>query len=178
MALKRRHIPDSHSEHPNVVPLIDVMLCIIVFYMLAAKIGVANGVDPTIQLPVTTLGTELAKVGSTNTLIVNANERKDRGVPTGEPMVTALVEGGTIAEILVEDRRAGTRPLRDVVRALVIGRDGKPNTADDNPTLNVIIRGDSGMTYRVFMPVMLSITDAGVTNIFHNTAKPPALASP
>jgi biopolymer transport protein ExbD len=166
MAFKRRHIPDAHGEHPNVVPLIDVMLCIIVFYMLAAKIGVSSGADETIQIPVTALGKELTEVGG-NTLILNVRER------VGQPFVTAMVEQGSdVQEIAVEDKRAGTRPLRDTLRALLIGKDGKPNTADDNPTLKVVIRGDRDMTYRTFMPVMLSVTDAGVTNILHNTAKP------
>jgi biopolymer transport protein ExbD len=166
MALKRRHIPDSHAEHPNVVPLIDVMLCIIVFYMLAAKIGVSSGADETIQIPVTALGKELSEVGG-NTLILNVRER------VGQPFVTAMVEQGSdVQEIAVEDKRAGTRPLRDVLRALLIGKDGKQGTSDDNPDLKVIVRGDGDMSYRTFMPVMLSITDAGVTNILHNTAKP------
>ena len=168
MPIRRRHIPDSHGEHPNVVPLIDVMLCIIVFYMLAAKIGVASGADESIRIPVTTLGKELGEVGSTNTLILNVRER------VGEPLVTAMVDGGNgqLQELPIEDRRAGTRPLRDTLHALIIGKDGIPNTADDNPSLKVIVRGDSEMKYKTFMPVMLSITDAGVTNIFHNTAKP------
>ena len=167
MPLNRRHSPEARSEHPNVVPLIDVMLCIIVFYMLAAKIGVTSGADESIQIPVTALGTELSAVGSTNTLILNVRER------VGQPFVTALVEQGSgVQELAVEDKRSGTRPLRDVLRALIIGKDGKPNTADDNPELKVIVRGDRDMSYRIFMPVMLSITDAGVTNILHNTAKP------
>jgi biopolymer transport protein ExbD len=166
MAFKRRRIPDSHAEHPNVVPLIDVMLCIIVFYMLAAKIGVSSGADETIQIPVTALGKELSEVGG-NTLILNVRER------VGQPFVTAMVEqGGDVQEIAVEDKRTGSRPLRDVLRALLIGKDGKQGTADDNADLKVIVRGDGDMTYRTFMPVMLSITDAGVTNILHNTAKP------
>jgi biopolymer transport protein ExbD len=167
MALKRRHIPDARSEHPNVVPLIDVMLCIIVFYMLAAKIGVTSGADETIQIPVTALGKELGEVGSSNTLILNVREA------VGQPFVTAMVEAGQgVQELPVENKQAGTRPLRDVLRGLIVGRDGQVNTADDNPNLKIIIRGDSSMTYASFMPVMLSITDAGVTNIFHNTAKP------
>ena len=168
MPIRRRHIPESHGEHPNVVPLIDVMLCIIVFYMLAAKIGVASGADESIRIPVTTLGKELGEVGSTNTLILNVRER------VGEPLVTAMVDGGSggLQEIAVEDRRAGTRPLRDTLRSLLIGKDGQPNTADDNPNLKVIVRGDTEMTYKTFMPVMLSVNEAGVKNVFHNTAKP------
>ena len=166
--IRRRHIPESHGEHPNVVPLIDVMLCIIVFYMLAARIGVDSGADQTIQLPVTALGTELEKIG-TNNLIVNVREAG------GEPQVTARVEGGGDAGgvqlLSVGPATRGRASLRDALRALRIGRDGRENTADDRPDLGVIVRGDGEMTYKTFMPVMLAIADAGVRNVFHNTKK-------
>lgn len=167
--LRRRHIPESHATHPNVVPLIDVMLCIIVFYMLAAKIGVVTGADDSIRIPVTTLGRDLNEVGGgTNTLILNVRER------VGEPEVTAMVDAssGQLVELPIEDREAGTHPLRDVLHALIVGKDGIAGTPDDNGQLKVVIRGDGEMTYKSFMPVMLSVTDAGVTNILHNTAKP------
>ena len=166
--LKRRQIPESRATHPNVVPLIDVMLCIIVFYMLAARIGVSSGADESIRIPVTTLGSELNKVGGgTNTLILNVRER------VGEPVVTAMVDGGSgqLVELALTDP-TGKRPLRDTLHALLIGKDGLPNTADDNAQYKVVIRADGEMTYQSFMPVMLSVTDAGITNILHNTAKP------
>lgn len=172
--LKRRHIPEPHNEHPNVVPLIDVMLCIIVFYMLAAKIGVASGADESIRIPVTTLGSELNKVGGgTNTLILNVRER------VGEPAVTAMVDGGSgqLVELPLTDTTSGRRTLRDTLRAFIVGKDGVQGTADDNPQLKVVIRADGEMTYKSFMPVMLNITDAGVTNILHNTAKPGSAAA-
>ena len=167
--MKRRHLPESHVSHPNVVPLIDVMLCIIVFYMLAARIGVDSGADQSIQLPVTALGTALEKIG-TNNLIVNVRE------VAGEPQVTARVEdGGEGGVQLFNVGRAaegrGRASLRDALRALRIGRDGRENTADDRPDLGVIVRGDGEMSYKTFMPVMLAIADAGVRNVFHNTKK-------
>ena len=164
--MKRRPLPESHVSHPNVVPLIDVMLCIIVFYMLAARIGVDSGADQTIVLPVTALGTELAKIG-TNNLIVNVRE------VGGEPQVTARVDGGGGGVQLFNVGKAGNgrASLRDALRALRVGRDGREGTADDRPDLGVIVRGDGEMTYKTFMPVMLAIADAGVRNVFHNTKK-------
>ena len=37
--MRRYHIPDSHGNHPNVTPLIDIVMCLIIFFMLVAKIG-------------------------------------------------------------------------------------------------------------------------------------------
>ena len=37
--MAKHHIPDSHSAHPNVTPLIDIIMCLIIFFMLVAKIG-------------------------------------------------------------------------------------------------------------------------------------------
>lgn len=168
--LKRRHLRESHFEHPNVVPLIDVMLCIIVFYMLAARIGVDSGADQTIVVPVTALGTELEKIG-TNNLIVNVRER------AGEPEVTARVDGGGgggdgVQLLSVGNARVpGRAPLKDALLALRIGRDGREGTADDRPDLGVIVRGDGDMSYKTFMPVMIAIADAGVRNVYHNTRK-------
>lgn len=167
MPIRRRHIPDSHSNHPNVIPLVDVMLCMIVFYMLAAKIGVDNGADRTIQLAVTSLGTEMQKVG-VNNIVLNVRET------LGEPDVTAMVESGRGVESLSVAGTVGRPPLREVLRALRLGKDGKEGTEDDKPDLSVIIRGDAEMTYKTFMPVMLAVTDAGIKNVWHNTAKPTA----
>ena len=43
--MKKAHMPDSHTAHPNVTPLIDIVMCLIIFYMLVAKIGVNLGQD-------------------------------------------------------------------------------------------------------------------------------------
>lgn len=169
--MRRRHLQEPYAAHPNVVPLIDVMLCIIVFYMLAARIGVDSGADQTITVPVTLLGTELEKIG-TNNIIVNVREQ------LGEPAVTAMVENGSGVQMFSvgsqKARYAGynrVAPLKDALQALRIGRDGREGTADDRPDLGVIVRGDGEMSYKSFMPVMVAIADAGVRNVSHNTKK-------
>jgi biopolymer transport protein ExbD len=165
MALRRRHIPEPHTDHPNVIPLVDVMLCMIVFYMLAAKIGVDNGADKSLQLAVTQLGSEMQKVG-VNNIVVNVRET------LGQPDVTAKVEtSDSVRSYSVGGSTSGPS-LRDTLYSLRLGKDGKEGTADDNADLTVIIRGDAEMSYKTFMPVMLAVTDSGVKNIWHNTAKP------
>lgn len=170
MRHRRPHQP--RTDHPNVVPLIDVMLCIIVFYMLAAKIGVASGVDESIELPVSVLGKQLREEGSTNTLILNVRES------AGLPLVTAAVDAQSaeLVQLPVEDFSTGTRPLTEVLRRLRLGSDGVEDTADDNLGLRVVIRGQTAeptpddpspgtLTYRALSPVLLAINDAGISNV-------------
>ena len=46
----KHHMPESHAAHPNVTPLIDVVMCLIIFFMLVAKIGVSTGAEK-MELP-------------------------------------------------------------------------------------------------------------------------------
>src|SRR5438552_2805460 len=109
----RRHLPESHSNHPNVTPLIDIVMCLIIFFMLVAKIGVSTGADQSIAIPATILGQELKDPGQALTL----NVRPGVG---DEPMVTALVEGSTNQpqEIKLVDTVANTRPLLETLRKI------------------------------------------------------------
>src|SRR3954471_4029505 len=103
--MKRRGLPESQSTHPNVTPLIDVVMCLIIFYMLVAKIGVNTGADPSITIPASQMGSELKDLG--NTLVLNVREVADL------PFVTALVEKSQRApqEVKIVDPITNTRPL-------------------------------------------------------------------
>src|SRR3954469_2246214 len=48
----------------NVTPLIDVVMCLIIFFMLVAKIGVSTGATP-MELPQTIMGMKMDQIGST-----------------------------------------------------------------------------------------------------------------
>ena len=153
--MRRRGMPESHSTHPNVTPLIDVVMCLIIFYMLVAKIGVNTGADPSIAIPVTQMGNELKDLG--NTLVLNVREVAD------VPFVTALVDKSTRApqELKIVDPTTNTRPLREVLKRLRAG----------NPEFKVIIRGDEDMGYRFLEPVLITCAEARVKNVNFNTKK-------
>ena len=82
----KRHIPDSHTSHPNVTPLIDIVMCLIIFFMLVAKIGVSTGAEPMADLPASIVGTDIKDMG--NTLVLNVYEKPGNDLP----QVTALVK--------------------------------------------------------------------------------------
>src|SRR5438552_17602110 len=98
-ALRRRGMPSAHGNEVNVTPLIDVVMCLIIFFMLVAKIGVAQGIKK-MDLPYTFLGKKIEDMGNTLTLNV-----LQVGSDTDRPMVTALVP--------VKDEAAGIDRLED-----------------------------------------------------------------
>ena len=153
--MKRRHIPESRATHPNVTPLIDVVMCLIIFFMLVAKIGVSTGADPTITIPATRLGKELKDPGQALTL----NVRPGVG---DEPMVTALVNPNTSQpeEIKLVDHTTNVRPLLEVLKQI----------KKDKPDLKIIIRGDEDMGYKYLEPVLITCVEAQVKNVNFNTA--------
>src|SRR2546423_15703267 len=111
--MRRRHMPEAHATHPNVTPLIDVVMCLIIFFMLVAKIGVSRGIDRDIDIPASILGQDLKDPGNALTLNVAPG-------PGDQPMVTALVETTTNApqELKIMDPTTGKRPLLEVLSRL------------------------------------------------------------
>ena len=162
-------MPEMREAGVNVTPLIDVVMVLIIFFMLVAKIGVATGAEEEIDLPVSTLGTDIKDMG--NTLVLNVRE------VANAPMVTAIVEpdgsmsrSGRPVELRVYDPTTRTRPLTEVLRRLRHG-DAK-SKLPPNPDFKVIIRGDKSITYKTLDPVLLACMEANVKNVNLNTAKP------
>ena len=162
--MKRRHIPTSQTTHPNVTPLIDIVMCLIIFFMLVAKIGVSTGADAQIDIPASILGNELKDPGNALTL----NIREGAG---DQPMVTALVESGSNLpqELKLLEPSTGRRPLLEVLRRL---REGNPReNLVANPDFKVIIRADKEMGYKFLEPVLIACMEAKVKNVNFNTMK-------
>lgn len=145
----------------NVTPLIDVVMCLIIFFMLVAKIGVTTGVDRTIAIPASVLGTDLRQMDVPNSLTLNVKP----GL-ANEPDVTALVHG-TMTPLRLSDGH-GHNPLVDSLKFFRYGRDLLPGgwgVNADNPEFNVTIRGDKNMDYRYLEPVLLACAQANVKSV-------------
>src|ERR671912_2808347 len=102
--MRKRGLPENHVAHPNVTPLIDIVMCLIIFFMLVAKIGVDTGADQAIVIPASFQGLQIEDMGNTLTL----NIRPIAG--TDQPMVSALV-GGVVEELKLIDPVSGYKPL-------------------------------------------------------------------
>jgi len=162
--MARRHIPESHSAHPNVTPLIDIIMCLIIFFMLVAKIGVTTGADSKIVIPTTIIGTKIDDMS--NTLTLNIPEENMRNADSEHPIVTALVAppgGGRAANT--------TLLLRDPVTAQNVLFNTLSYYKKQNDKFKVIIRASADLDWRFIEPVIMTCTQAGVSSINYNTAK-------
>lgn len=166
------HRPESHATHPNVVPLIDVIMCLIIFFMLVARIGVSSGEDASIKIPYAALGREIKSMD--NTLLLNVKE------VSGRPEVTSQIDSsnGKGRETLVLEGGTNGRRLVDVLKRLRWGDDLREGSSrpggKDNPDLKLIIRGDSDMSYGILQQVLLAAAEAKVTSLnFQTTQRPP-----
>lgn len=161
-----RGIPHIREGGVNVTPLIDIVMCLIIFFMLVAKIGIDTGADQRIVIPASFQGLDIKDMGNTLTLNVQPG-------PMNEPMITALV-GGIVQEVKLVDPTTGKKPLLNTLKEFRFGRDLKPggiNESADNPDFKIIIRGDQDMPYRMLEPVLITCAEAQVKNVNFNTRK-------
>jgi biopolymer transport protein ExbD len=157
--MKRRHIPESHSAHPNVTPLIDIVMCLIIFFMLVAKIGVSTGAEK-MDIPESIVGSDINDMDNTLTLNV-------RPGPLDLPLVTALIKNknGEFEKTelrLVDPLKRDHNELKDVLTLY----------HNQNSEFAVIIRGEADMPYRFLEPVLITCANANVRNVDFNTRKP------
>ena len=164
--------PESHATHPNVVPLIDVIMCLIVFFMLVARIGVSSGEDDTIKIPFAELGREIKSMD--NTLLINVKEDEQHRVEISAQVDAANGEG---RKTLVLEGGGNRTRLVDVLKGLRYGDDLRPDvngvpsrpSAKDNPELKLIIRGNEALTFGVLQQVLLAAAEANVTSLNFQT---------
>ena len=156
--MRSRHlVPEMKEGGVNVTPLIDIVMVLIVFFMLVAKIGVTTGADPSIEPPETILGVSLKDLGNTLTLNVRGGPRLE------EPLVTALLDKGDreAREIRIVERR-GTTVDRPLERALSAFR-------QQNPDAKLIILGEKDLQYHLLEQVLIAAANAKVTNVNFQT---------
>jgi biopolymer transport protein ExbD len=173
--MRHRPMPQIREGGVNVTPLIDIVMCLIIFFMLVAKIGVTTGAEADIDIPVTQLGKDIKDIGVESSLVLNVREI------AGQPFVTALVESdgsvsksGKPVELKVVDPVTNKHPLAEALRRLRWGHDVAADSsgAGGNPEFKVIIRGDKNMTYASLEPILLACMEANVKNVNFNTKKP------
>ena len=151
--MKKRSMPEMKEGGVNVTPLIDIVMCLIIFFMLVAKIGVTRGDLKSVVLPKTILGKELKDFSNTLTLNV---------LPTNldEPQVTTLVDGQP-RDIKITDRMGGVndQPLLRILKEF--------KATHTDPKL--IVRADKDLPYSQLELVLLACAEAEITNVAYET---------
>lgn len=150
--MKRQRMPDIKEGGVNVTPLIDIVMCMIIFFMLVARIGISTGAEK-MEIPETILGKRIEDMGNTLTLNVR------RGVGD-DPFVTAMVDGKPCQLVLIEGRASKSTPYLVAVLA---------SMQKKNPEFKAIIRGEKDMPYKYLEPVLAACSKANVTRVNFNT---------
>ena len=156
--MRSKHLmPEMKEGGVNVTPLIDIVMVLIIFFMLVAKIGVTTGADASIEPPETILGVSLKDLGNTLTLNVRGGPRLE------EPIVTALTEKGDREprEIKILERRGASvdKPLERVLSAF----------RQTNPNAKLIILGEKDLQYHLLEQVLISAANAKITSVNFQT---------
>jgi biopolymer transport protein ExbD len=156
-------MPPIREGTVNVTPLIDIVMCLIIFFMLVAKIGVDTGGDRDVIVPASFLGVDLKDLG--NTLTLNVTNGPNITGNEAQPLITCLL-GGKRQEIKIRSDADGSVgfPLFETLRRFREGdaSRGIPPNAD----FKVIIRADENTEYRFIEPVLAECTRAGVNYDF------------
>ena len=159
--MKKHSMPDMKEGGVNVTPLIDIIMCLIVFFMLVTKVGVSRGVDKDIKLPDAIIGAKIADMGTTLTLNVH-----NMG-PSRPAQVTTIV-GSEKRDLPIYIDATKERPLRSVLTEFKKTHIQKAQ---------VIIRGDADMDYAALEGVLMEISAAGCTDTAYETNNKPPTSS-
>jgi biopolymer transport protein ExbD len=157
--MKKHHMPDMKEGGVNVTPLIDIVMVLIIFFMLVAKIGVTRGVDEDIPLPSSILGKSLESLSNTLTINVHYNRSGE------EPLLNAFVPGpdGMMKRELHISKKYASGTDQEMERVLKAFVDVNKDKA------NLIIRADRDLPYSQLELVLLSAANAGIGNISYET---------
>jgi len=150
--MKRHSMPEMKEGGVNVTPLIDVVMCLIIFFILVAKIGVSTGLDKKIDAPSTYLGVNITDLG--NALALNLYPKAG----ADEPQILVDLKGERQKELKLQDNLGGklVHPLREVLQDLKKERGEK---------FKVIINADKQMRYAQLQLVLQACAEAGVSSV-------------
>jgi biopolymer transport protein ExbD len=123
----------------NLAPMVDVMMCLLVFFMLATKM--VEQENSHIDLPVAFAAKEVEKQELGDRLVINIRD--------------AVLHGGTGVDYVI---RETVVPYAHVCDRLKL-------EAERHPEVNCVIRADRTIAYRYVEAVMVACAQANVRHI-------------
>ena len=130
--------PQTTTFGLNLAPMVDVIMCLLIFFMLATKM--VERENSAIDLPVAASALEAEKQALGSRLVVNI-----LSPAPGEAGPVYVLGGESI-------------PLSDLISRL-------KHEASVDPTVNCVIRGDRGVPYRAVEAILRGCAGAGIENI-------------
>jgi biopolymer transport protein ExbD len=141
--MKSHKMPDMKEGNVNVTPLIDVVMCLIVFYMLVARIGLNNGASP-MELPKSPYGAKFNDPMN----IVNLNVEQIGN----DCKIDVLDQENSTMRTFIGSNATQMRDLIQFLKQL----------RARNDALKTVVRARGTLDYRFIQPALLVISQAGV----------------
>lgn len=141
--MKNKGMPEMHDQHVNVTPLIDVVMCLIIFFMVCGQLAKDES-EGTVTLPTAKLGQELT-------------EQRDRLVINVVGAAGALE--GTVPELRIRGLIVPYDKLTEYLRTEVRG----------NKEIKLLVRADEKLHYRFIAPVLISCAEANIKSVHFAT---------
>lgn len=155
MRLRRSHHGTQFTEAINVTPLIDVVMCLIVFFLIVSKLAADQLAG--VNLPQTKLG---ASAEASEALVINVAQ-------PGPGLTTTW--GGVPARIAVGARVVlSERELEEVLKARaseVAIRIAGPGRTPEMSAVPVRIRADRDLPYGAVQPALRSCQRLGLVAV-------------
>ena len=154
--MRRRGLEPMHDDHVNVTPLIDVIMCLIIFFLCCTTLAKSESNDR-VEIPRAELGQELPE--QRGRLLINVVPRAAR-LNDADGMQS--VNPGDEPDIYHPGR--ADRARCDLTAYL-------RKEKQDNPDLKVILRADQDLTYNWISPVLVSCAQADIKSVNFSTRK-------
>ena len=149
--MRRRGLEPMHDEHVNVTPLIDVMLCLIIFFLLCGQM--TKDEFSKLRVPQADSGQDTEK---RDRLLINLvpRERTAESAP-------APVNPNDQPEIWIRGKQVALADLQAYLKRERL----------ENPEVKVILRADAEIAYAWISPVLVSCAQADIQNVDFATEK-------
>lgn len=164
----RSQLATSPAVEPvNVTPLIDVVMCLIIFFLIVGKL--AANEKARITLPTTSIGTVAERQDA-----VTVSVARDRS-SDGEPIALVFVDGQLAADGPDLLRKLTDRLERQArLRARELREPSPPPISRGKVT----VRADKDLPYRAVEPVLAACAGLGITRVDYATARTDLLVPP
>ena len=143
----RRGLQPMHDDHVNVTPLIDVIMCLIIFFLVCGRLAAQESNDKVV-IPRAQRGQEMSE--QRDRLVINVVPNSpDHPNPTVEPTIYVRGERWGMNELTMKLRKEKA----------------------DAPDLKVILRADQAITYQWIAPILVACAQADIKSVNFSTKR-------
>lgn len=140
----KHKLEPQHDEHVNVTPLIDIVMCLIIFFMICGKLA-KDEAEGNIAVPVAKLGQELP-------------DQRDRLVINLVPAAGGNMDGAA-PELKIRGNVVTYDKLTEFLR----------NEIKGNHDIKILVRADEKLKYQFIAPVLVSCAESNIKSVHFST---------